>query len=58
MREIERLDDPLSRRYGLTENKKGLWRYRVGDWRVLCEIWESELIIHVVTLGNRKDVYT
>jgi mRNA interferase RelE/StbE len=58
MREIERLDDPLSRRYGLTENKKGLWRYRMGDWRVLCEIRESELIIHVVTLGNRKDVYT
>jgi mRNA interferase RelE/StbE len=39
------------------ENKKGLWRYRVGDWRILCEIREQELLIHVVIIGNRKDVY-
>jgi mRNA interferase RelE/StbE len=57
MREVEALDTPFSRGHGLVENKKGLWRYRVDDWRILCEIKEAELIILVVKTGHRKDVY-
>lgn len=34
-----------------------LWRYRVGDSRVLCELQDAKLIIIVVRVGNRKDIY-
>ena len=34
-----------------------LWRYRVGDYRVICEIHDQQLRVLVVRLGNRKDVY-
>jgi mRNA interferase RelE/StbE len=33
------------------------WRIRIGDYRVIYEIHDQELVIVVVTLGNRKDVY-
>lgn len=35
----------------------GLWRYRVGEYRVICEIQDSALLILVVQLGNRREVY-
>lgn len=34
-----------------------LWRYRVGDYRLICEIRDGALLILVVQLGNRRDVY-
>jgi mRNA interferase RelE/StbE len=34
-----------------------LWRYRVGDYRVICELQDNELRVLVVRIGNRKDVY-
>ncbi|EOV0239573.1 type II toxin-antitoxin system RelE/ParE family toxin [Salmonella enterica] len=33
------------------------WRYRVGDYRILCEIRDGELIILVATIGHRREVY-
>jgi mRNA interferase RelE/StbE len=41
----------------LKGNLTGLWRYRVGDYRILCQIKDSELLILVVAVGNRKDIY-
>lgn len=35
----------------------GLWRYRVGDYRVICEIQDETVCILVLQLGNRRDVY-
>ena len=35
----------------------GLWRYRVGEYRVICEIRDGTLLILVVQLGNRREVY-
>ena len=34
-----------------------LWRYRVGDCRIICELRDKEIRIVVVRVGNRKDVY-
>ena len=33
------------------------WKYRVGDWRVICQIRDKEILIIVVRLGNRREVY-
>jgi len=36
---------------------RGLWRLRVGDWRILYQIQNRELIVLVVDIGHRSDVY-
>ncbi len=41
----------------LTGQFKGSWRYRVGDYRILCEIHDDVLIIFVLDIGNRRNVY-
>ena len=35
----------------------GLWRYRVGDYRILCNIEDKKIYILVVAIGHRRDVY-
>ena len=42
---------------GLTANRSGQWRYRIGDYRIICEINDSMLIILALTVGHRRDVY-
>ena len=41
----------------LSANLTGLWRYRVGDYRIICEIQNQEMIVLVVRIGHRKLVY-
>lgn len=50
-------DDP--RIYGkpLTGKLKGLWRYRVGDYRLICSIHDAILTIYIVEVGHRKEIY-
>lgn len=33
------------------------WRYRIGDYRILCEIRDDELVILAATIGHRREVY-
>ena len=42
---------------GLVENKSGQWRYRVGDYRIICEIQDNKVIILVLEIGHRKEIY-
>lgn len=49
--------DPRSTGKALTGPLGGLWRYRIGDFRVICDIQDGSLHILVVQLGNRRDVY-
>lgn len=49
--------DPRSTGKALTGPLGGLWRYRIGDLRVICEIVDGTLTILVVRLGDRKQVY-
>jgi mRNA interferase RelE/StbE len=52
------LDDPRSIGEALKGSKLGeLWKYRVGDYRIISSIEDGALLILVVRIGNRKDVY-
>lgn len=57
LKEISDLDDPRSRGKALTGDMAGFWRYRVGDYRVICSIEDGALIVLVVDVGHRKDIY-
>ena len=54
---VAQRDDPRSTGKALTGPLCGLWRYRVGDFRVICEIHDGALRVLVVELGNRREVY-
>lgn len=41
----------------LRHDKFGLWRYRVGDTRIVCQIKNEELVILVLNVGHRKNIY-
>jgi mRNA interferase RelE/StbE len=41
----------------LQGDKGGLWRYRVGDYRLICDIQDEKVTVLVLIVGNRKDVY-
>ena len=49
--------DPRERGSGLRANLAGFWRYRVGDDRVICSIEDHELVVLVLQIGHRRDVY-
>lgn len=55
--EIAPLEDPRSRGKALVGDRRGLWRYRLGNYRILCELRDNELIVLVVTIGHRSQVY-
>ncbi|MBE6361649.1 MAG: type II toxin-antitoxin system RelE/ParE family toxin [Treponema bryantii] len=57
MNEIATLDDPRQRGKALKANLSGLWRYRVGDYRVICDIQDAKILITVLRVGHRKNVY-
>ena len=57
MEEVSRLDDPTSRGKGLTDNFAGLWRYRVGDYRVICDIQKEIVTVFVIEVGHRSEIY-
>ena len=41
----------------LSSNLAGLWRYRIGDYRIIVKIEDNKLIILVLTIGHRKETY-
>ena len=51
------LNDPRSTGKALRGALGGFWRYRVGDYRVICEIQDRAVRVLVVTVGNRREVY-
>lgn len=54
---IDGSENPRAKGKGLTANRSGQWRYRIGDYRVVCGIIDDELVVLAVTIGHRKDVY-
>jgi len=71
-KELEKINDPYYSNikkaiYNLAENPrpqgykklKGTegYRIRVGDYRIIYDIFDKELLVEIITLGNRKDIY-
>ena len=54
---LEGCDDPRRQGKGLESNRSGEWRYRVGDYRVLCVIADNLLLVEVFSIGHRSKVY-
>jgi len=50
-------EDPRSAGKILTGMKGGLWRYRVGDYRIICDIQDGRLRVLVLQIGHRREVY-
>lgn len=55
---IRELDDPTERGKPLTSNLAGLWRYRVREYRIICQIDNGRLIITALAVGHRSKIYT
>lgn len=52
------LDDPRQIGKPLKGSELGsFWRYRVGDYRLLCEIRDGALVVLVLEVGHRRDIY-
>lgn len=49
--------DPRLHGKALTGNLKGIWRYRVGDYRLFAEIKDKELIVLIFEIVHRKEAY-
>ena len=50
-------NDPRIHGKGLTANLSGQWRYRIGDYRLICLIEDDKLIILALSVGHRSDIY-
>ena len=54
---VAETSDPRERGKALTGPMTGLWRYRIGDYRLVCELIEQRLVVMVVRLGHRSRIY-
>lgn len=50
-------ENPRIHGKGLTANRSGQWRYRIGDYRILADIRDNELVLVFVDIGHRKNIY-
>ena len=50
-------ENPRQHGKSLTSNRSGQWRYRIGDYRLICVIDDNKLIILALTVGHRREVY-
>ena len=54
---LQNFENPRQHGKGLTANRSGQWRYRVGDYRLVADIQDDRVIILMLNIGHRKDVY-
>lgn len=55
---LDGCSDPRIHGKALTSNRVGQWRYRVGDYRILASIEDDKLVILVIAVGHRREVYS
>ena len=54
---VDGAEDPRSHGKALQGNLAGYWRYRVGDYRIVCTIDDGRLVVLAIIISNRKNVY-
>ena len=57
LNELGQLEDPRSRGKPLSANLAGLWRYRIGDYRLFCDIQDDKLIVVAFEFEHRSKAY-
>lgn len=55
---LQNCENPRAHGKGLNANKSGQWRYRIGEYRLLCLIQDEALIILALTVGHKRDIYS
>ena len=55
---LEGCTNPRAHGKPLTANRAGQWRYRIGDYRIICHLDDGELIILALMVGHRREVYS
>jgi mRNA interferase RelE/StbE len=54
---INNTEKPRAFGKALAGDRKGFWRYRVGDYRIICDIQDEECIVLALETAHRKDIY-
>ena len=55
---VAALDNPRDIGEALAGAKLGnYWKYRVGDWRIICDLQDNRIVVRVLRVGNRREVY-
>ena len=54
---FEGCENPRVHGKALVANQKGKWRYRVGDYRLVCQIKDKQVLVFVLTVGHTKEIY-
>ena len=54
---LDGCENPRMHGKGLTDNRTGQWRYRIGNYRLICEIKDEEVLILVLEVGHRREIY-
>lgn len=54
---LHQCEDPRQNGKALAANRSGQWRYRVGDYRLIADIQDEKIVILILEIGHRKDIY-
>ena len=54
---LDNCENPRQHGKALSQNRAGEWRYRVGDYRLIADIQDDKIVILILSVGHRKDIY-
>lgn len=54
---LESCENPRKHGKALVGNHAGSWRYRVGDYRLIADIQDDKIVIMILSVGHRKNIY-
>lgn len=54
---LQNCENPRQHGKALTANRSGQWRYRIGDYRILAEIQDTNILILIIEIGHRREIY-
>jgi len=57
MKNLQGCENPRQHGKGLTANRSGQWRYRIGNYRLIADIQDDKVLILVLSVGHRKEIY-